>query len=128
MFYFYKLDIGLALVVISAQRVGTDSPQSGWRPTLEGGRNELWEEAAATHERGATPSGEAHMTKRHWKKSWNRHRTERLVLSCTSEESLLVRSLAAASGQTIQGYLMGLVLRAAARRRRSDMKNHKEVK
>jgi uncharacterized protein (DUF1778 family) len=68
------------------------------------------------------------MTKRHWKKSWNRHRTKRLVLSCTSEEATLVRELAAASGQTIQGYLMGLVLRAAARRRRSDMKNHKEVK
>ena len=68
------------------------------------------------------------MTKRHWRASWNRHRTERLVLSCTPEEAALVRELAEASGQTVQSYLMGLVLRAAARRRRSDMKNHKEVK
>ena len=65
------------------------------------------------------------MTKRHWK-NWNRFRTERLVLSCTSSEATLVRSLAEASGQTIQGYLMGLVLRAAARQRRSDMIDQKQ--
>jgi len=27
------------------------------------------------------------VTKRHWRASWNRHRTERLVLSCTPEEA-----------------------------------------
>ena len=68
------------------------------------------------------------MTKRHrdWKTSWNRHRTVRLVLSCTPEEATLVRELAEASGQTVQSYLMGLVLRAAARRRRSDMIDQKQ--
>ena len=58
------------------------------------------------------------MTKRHWKRSWNRHRTERLVLSCTPEEATLVRELADERGETVQGYLMALVLRAAARSRR----------
>ena len=66
------------------------------------------------------------MTKRHWKTSWNRHRTQRLVLSCTPGEAKLVRELAEASGQTVQSYLMGLVLRAAARRRRSDMIDQKQ--
>ena len=60
------------------------------------------------------------MTKRHWKESWNRHRTERLVLSCTSEEASLVRGLAEERGETVQTYLMSLVTRAAARSRRKD--------
>lgn len=59
------------------------------------------------------------MTKRHWRASWNRHRTERLVLSCTPEEAALVRELAAERGETVQSYLMALVLRAAARSRRA---------
>jgi len=59
------------------------------------------------------------MTKRHWKDSWNRHRTERLVLSCTSEEARIVRDMADERGQTIQAYLMRLVLHAAARSRRA---------
>lgn len=54
--------------------------------------------------------------KREWKASWNRHRPERLVLSCTSAEATLVRELA--DGQTVQSYLMGLVVKAAARSRR----------
>jgi hypothetical protein len=58
------------------------------------------------------------MTKRHWKTSWNRHRTERLVLSCTPEEATLVRDMADERGESVQGYLMALVTRAAARRRR----------
>jgi uncharacterized protein (DUF1778 family) len=63
------------------------------------------------------------MTKRqrHWKTSWNRHRTVRLVLSCSEEEAKLVRGLAEASGQTVQSYLMHLVLRAAARSRRLNI-------
>ena len=61
-------------------------------------------------------------TKRHWKESWNRHRTVRLVLSCTPEEATLVRDLAAERGETTQGYLMHLVLRAAARSRREKGK------
>ena len=60
------------------------------------------------------------MTKRHWKESWNRHRTERLVLSCTSEEASLVRGLAEERGETVQTFLMSLVTRAAARSRRKD--------
>jgi len=60
------------------------------------------------------------MTKRHWKTSWNRHRTERLVLSCTSEEATLVRGLAGDREKTVQAYLMSLVLRDAARRRREE--------
>ena len=59
------------------------------------------------------------MTKRHWRASWNRHRTERLVLSCTPEEAALVRELAAERGETVQSYLMALVLKAAARSRRT---------
>jgi hypothetical protein len=59
------------------------------------------------------------MTKRHWKQSWNRHRTQRLVLSCTPEEASLVRDMARERGETVQGYLMALVLRAAARSRRT---------
>jgi hypothetical protein len=59
-------------------------------------------------------------TKRHWKESWNRHRTERLVLSCTSEEASLVKGLASERGETVQTYLMALVTRAAARSRRKD--------
>ena len=59
------------------------------------------------------------MTKRHWRASWNRHRTERLVLSCTPEEAALVRGLADERGETVQGYLMALVLKAAARSRRT---------
>ena len=59
-------------------------------------------------------------TKRHWKESWNRHRTERLVLSCTSEEASLVKGLAEERGETVQTYLMALVTRAAARSRRKD--------
>jgi hypothetical protein len=63
------------------------------------------------------------MTKRHrdWKTSWNRHRTVRLVLSCTPEEATLVRELAAERGETVQAYLMHLVLRAAARSRRQTI-------
>ena len=60
-------------------------------------------------------------TKRHWKESWNRHRTERLVLSCTSEEAALVKGLAEERGETVQTYLMSLVTRAAARNRRKEM-------
>ena len=59
------------------------------------------------------------MTKRHWKTSWNRHRTQRLVLSCTPEEATLVRELADERGETVQDYLMALVLKAAARSRRT---------
>ena len=59
------------------------------------------------------------MTKRHWKTSWNRHRTVRLVLSCSEEEAKLVRGLADERGETVQAYLMGLVLHAAARSRRA---------
>jgi len=59
------------------------------------------------------------MTKRHWKQSWNRHRTVRLVLSCTPEEAKLVRDMADELGQTVQAYLMALVLRAAAKHRRA---------
>ena len=58
--------------------------------------------------------------KRDWKESWNRHRTERLVLSCTSEEASLVKGLAEERGETVQTYLMALVTRAAARSRRKD--------
>ena len=61
------------------------------------------------------------MTKRHWKESWNRHRTARLVLSCTAEEASLVRGLASERGETVQTYLMALVTRAAARSRRKEM-------
>ena len=50
---------------------------------------------------------------RHWQSSWNRTREIRFVLSCTPDEAKLVRGLAEASGQTIQDYLMGLVLEAA---------------
>ena len=57
-------------------------------------------------------------TKRHWKDGWNRHRTERLVLSCTADEAALVRGLAAERGETVQDLLMSLVTRAAARSRR----------
>jgi len=60
-------------------------------------------------------------TKRHWKHSWNRHRTERLVLSCTPDEASLVRGLAEERGETVQTYLMSLVTRAAARSRRKEM-------
>jgi hypothetical protein len=60
-------------------------------------------------------------TKRHWKESWNRHRAQRLVLSCTPEEAKLVRGLADERGETIQAYLMHLVLRAAARDRRRTL-------
>ena len=60
-------------------------------------------------------------TKRHWKKSWNRHRTARLVLSCTPEEAALVKGLAEERGETVQTYLMALVTRAAARNRRKEM-------
>lgn len=56
------------------------------------------------------------MTKREWKTSWNRHRPERLVLSCTPAEATLVRELA--DGQTVQSYLMSLIVKAAARQRR----------
>jgi hypothetical protein len=59
------------------------------------------------------------MTKRHWRASWNRHRTERLVLSCTPEEAALVRGLADEREETVQSYLMALVLKAAARSRRT---------
>ena len=59
-------------------------------------------------------------TKRHWKESWNRHRTERLVLSCTSVEASLFKGLASERGETVQTYLMALVTRAAARSRRKD--------
>jgi len=40
-------------------------------------------------------------------------------LSCTSEEARIVRDMADERDQTIQGYLMGLVLHAAARSRRA---------
>ena len=61
------------------------------------------------------------MKHRHWKKSWNRHRTERLILSCTKHEAALVRGLAAERGETVQGLLMSLVTRAAARSRRKAL-------
>ena len=61
------------------------------------------------------------MTKRHWKESWNRHRTARLVLSCTPEEASLVKGLAEERGETVQTYLMSLGTRAAARSRRKEM-------
>jgi hypothetical protein len=60
------------------------------------------------------------VTKRHWKTSWNRHRTERLVLSCTPEEATLVRGMAESRQETVQVYLMGLVVKAAARSRRNQ--------
>ena len=60
-------------------------------------------------------------TKRHWKDGWNRHRTARLVLSCTPEEASLVRGMAEERGETVQTYLMALVTRAAARSRRKEM-------
>ena len=66
------------------------------------------------------------MTKRHWKSSWNRHRTERLVLSCTIEEAKLVRKMAEERGETVQSYLMSLVLRACARRRRAELKTEED--
>ena len=66
------------------------------------------------------------MTKRHWKTSWNRHRTERLVLSCTPEEATLVRDMADERGESVQGYLMALVTRAAARRRREGRSTGQE--
>ena len=59
--------------------------------------------------------------KRHWRTGWNRHRTQRLVLSCTPEEAALVRALAAERGETVQGLLMSLVTRAAARSRRKAL-------
>ena len=62
-------------------------------------------------------------TKRHWKESWNRHRTVRLVLSCSEAEAKLVRGLADESGETVQGWLMALVLKAAARSRRTARAN-----
>jgi uncharacterized protein (DUF1778 family) len=65
------------------------------------------------------------MTKRDWKTSWNRHRTERLVLSCTPEEAQLVRNMADERGETVQSYLMQLVLRAAARSRRQTITKDK---
>jgi hypothetical protein len=61
------------------------------------------------------------MTKRHWDRGWNRHRTQRLLLSCTPEEAKLVKGLADERGETIQAYLMHLVLRAAARDRRRTL-------
>ena len=65
------------------------------------------------------------MTKsqRHWKLGWNRHRTTRLVLSCTPSEADLVRGLAEEHEQSVQAYLMSLVLRAAARSRRRRIEN-----
>ena len=63
--------------------------------------------------------GEVTMTKRHWDRGWNRHRTVRLVLSCTPEEAKLVRRLADEREETVQSYLMALVLKAAARSRRT---------
>jgi len=66
------------------------------------------------------------MTKRHWKDSWNRHRTKRLVLSCTPEEATLVRDMANERGETVQSYLMALVLRAAARSRRAAISQEEE--
>jgi hypothetical protein len=60
-------------------------------------------------------------TKRHWERGWNRHRTQRLVLSCTLGEAALVRELAAERGETVQGLLMSLVTRAAARSRRKAL-------
>jgi hypothetical protein len=59
--------------------------------------------------------------KRHWERGWNRHRTVRLVLSCTPDEATLVRGLAAERGETVQAYLMSLVVRAAARSRRAAL-------
>ena len=64
-------------------------------------------------------------TKRHWKDSWNRYRTARLVLSCTAEEASLVRGLASERGETVQTYLMSLVTRAAARSRRKEIHEQK---
>ena len=63
------------------------------------------------------------MTKRHWDLGWNRHRKVRLVLSCTPEEAALVRGLAEEHEQSVQAYLMSLVLRAAARSRRRRIEN-----
>lgn len=58
--------------------------------------------------------------KRHWQKSYNRHRTVRLVLSCTPEEAALVRGLAEERDESIQAFLMRLALKDAARSRRSS--------
>ena len=65
------------------------------------------------------------MTKnhRHWKLDWNRHRTQRLVLSCTTEEAALVRGLAEEHDLSVQAYLMSLVLRSAAKSRRRRIEN-----
>jgi hypothetical protein len=57
---------------------------------------------------------------RQWVESWNRYRPVRLVLSCTPEEATLVRNMARERGETVQAYLMHLVVRAAARQRRTD--------
>ena len=58
---------------------------------------------------------------RHWERGWNRHRKIRLVLSTTPSEAALVRELAAERGETVQGLLMSLVTRAAARSRRKAL-------
>jgi|6_EtaG_2_1085325.scaffolds.fasta_scaffold01509_2 hypothetical protein len=58
---------------------------------------------------------------RHWERGWNRHRKIRLVLSTTPDEAALVRALAAERGETVQGLLMSLVTRAAARSRRKAL-------
>ena len=58
---------------------------------------------------------------RHWERGWNRHRKIRLVLSTTPDEAALVRALAAERGETVQGLLMSLVTRAAARSRRQAL-------
>lgn len=61
------------------------------------------------------------MKHRHWRTGWNRYRTIRLVLSTTPGEAALVRELAAEKEETVQTYLMSLVLRAAARSRRKAL-------
>lgn len=48
---------------------------------------------------------------RHWLTGWNRQRPERLVLSCTHEEAAMVRGLAAARSETVQIFLMSLVMK-----------------
>ena len=58
---------------------------------------------------------------RHWERGWNRHRKIRLVLSTTPSEAALVRELAAERGETVEGLLMSLVTRAAARSRRKAL-------
>lgn len=58
---------------------------------------------------------------RHWERGWNRYRKIRLVLSTTPDEAALVRALAAERGETVQGLLMSLVTRAAARSRRKAL-------